>query len=99
VARDVLPFLFSHWVGSEVSSFFLLPIFTLVLIVPMCLFTRMTFLVIPSLVSMVCLVYLAGTMIYAFASSSLRAAGPVEMQPVVLFNFGKNEIPHFRFLI
>lgn len=87
VARDVLPFLVAHWVGSEVSPFLLLPLFTLVLLGP-ALLNRITLYFFPSLVSMICLVYLLIILIYAYATSSI-VSGPIDTEPVQLFRWSK----------
>ncbi len=90
VARDVLPFLFQQWArNSSLSSFFLLPIFSALLLVPVALlFTRMSQLVVPSLVAIVCALYLWGCLVYAYATSTLNAStGPIDMEPVLLFRW------------
>jgi hypothetical protein len=90
VARDVLPFLFQQWArNSTLSSFFLLPIFSALLLVPISLlFTRMSQLVVPSLVAIVCALYLWASLVYAYATSTLNgASGPIDMEPVLLFRW------------
>jgi amino acid permease len=88
VARDLLPFVVAKWVGYEVSSFFLLPIFTLVLVVPVALLNRMALFFVPSIVSLICLLYLLGALIYAYSSSTMHPLpGPVELEPVQLFRW------------
>ena len=54
VLRDLLPFILSHWAQHEVSQFIALPIFSVVVLLPVFFFARkMTVMVFPSLAAFI----------------------------------------------